>query len=214
MNHVITIGRQFGSGGHEVGRRLSAKYGIPFYDKELLTLTAEDSNFDESFLNKMDEKRPDFISMSVSGFYSGPDMNLHNYYFSKDDVFLAVGKKMHELAEKGSCVFIGRCSDYVLRDLNPINIFICAKIEERIKRKFEIGKHPDFTEKEMKKHIEDRDKKRSKFYEYYSHEKWGECNHYHLCIDTSYIGVDGAVNLISQYLDDYGKGNIMPDNIL
>ena len=198
-----------GSGGHEVGKRLAARLGIAFYDKELLSLTAQDSEFDVAFLKKMDEKRPDLLSVSAAGLHMGQDF--YNTFNNRDNAYVAVSKKMRELASKGSSVFVGRCSDYILREFNPVNIFITADINDRIKRKLALGEYPEFSEKDMMKFIESKDKKRCKFYEYYSHEKWGDSRHYNLCIDTAKIGIDGAVDLVVSYLERYGQRDIMPD---
>ena len=206
MDRIITIGRQFGSGGHESGKRLAEKLGIPFYDKEILTLTAEKSHFAESYLEKIDERRPGILSMGIgasgAGFYS---------LSPNDQAFLAMGKAMKELAEKGPCVIIGRCAGYVLRDFSPINFFISAKLEDRIQRKLALGAHPDYDVDQMEKLICTTDKNRSKYFEYYTHSKWGDASSYHMCIDTSNVGVDGAVDLMCMFIEQFGKKNIMPD---
>ena len=212
MEYVITIGRQFGSGGHEVGSRLAKKLGIPFYDEELLTITAENSQFAESFLEKVDEKKPGFMSLGVTGVSMG-DAMLGNYYqlSANDRAFVETGKTMHLLARKGPCVIVGRCADYVLRDVPVINFFISADIKDRVARKTALEKESNLSADEMEKKILAVDKNRSKYYEYYSHEKWGDSAHYNLCINTSSVGVDGAVNILENYINEFGKKNIMPD---
>ena len=103
---------------------------------------------------------------------------------------------MHSLAEQGPCVIVGRCADYILRDVDPVNFFICADIKDRVARKLALEDHSTMTEQEMEKLILQTDKKRGKFYEYYSHSVWGAAANYHLCIDTSVVGVDGAVEIL------------------
>ncbi|MBQ5365696.1 MAG: cytidylate kinase-like family protein, partial [Spirochaetales bacterium] len=181
MGRVITIGRQFGSGGHEVGLRLAKRLGIPFYDKELLSLTAQNSRFAESYLEKMDEQKPSFLNIGSAGLISGAGLSSHAenamnqfYHLSPNDqIFLATSKVMHSLAEKGPCVIVGRCADYILRDIEPVNFFIYADIQDRIARKIALDDHQHLNEQEMEKLIRQTDKTRGKYYEYYSHEVWG-----------------------------------------
>lgn len=212
MNFVITIGRQFGSGGHEVGFRLAKKLGIPFYDKELLKITAENSNFAESFLEKVDEQKPKFMSFGGVG-VSASSMGLGNYYnlSANDRVFVETGKTMHSLVEKGPCVIVGRCADYVLRDVPTVDVFISADLKDRVARKVALEKNGGISEEEMEKLILSTDKNRAKYYEYYSHEKWGDSAHYDLCINTSYVGVDGAVEVIENYLSKFGHKGVLPN---
>ncbi|MBQ7509162.1 MAG: cytidylate kinase-like family protein [Spirochaetales bacterium] len=221
MGRVITIGRQFGSGGHEVGLRLAKKLGIPFYDKELLSLTAQNSRFAESYLEKMDEQKPSFLNIGSAGLISGSGLSSHAenamnqfYHLSPNDqIFLATSKVMHSLAEKGPCVIVGRCADYILRDIDPVNFFIYADMKDRVARKIALDDHQHLNEQEMEKLIKQTDKTRSKYYEYYSHEVWGAAKNYHLCIDTSVVGVDGAVEIIMKFIEEFRRKNIMPDNL-
>lgn len=219
MPRVITIGRQFGSGGHEVGSRLAKKMGIPFYDKEILSLTAKNSRFAESYLEKMDEQKPSFLNvgsaglMSSAGGTSSAQGAITQFYnlSPNDQIFLETSKVMNALAEKGPCVIVGRCADYILRDLDPVNFFICADIKDRVARKLALDEHSEMTEQEMEKLIRQTDKSRSKYYEYYSHEIWGSADNYHMCINTSVVGVDGAVEIIMKFVEEFRKKNLMPD---
>ena len=219
MPRVITIGRQFGSGGHEVGSRLAKKMGIPFYDKEILSLTAKNSRFAESYLEKMDEQKPSFLNVGSAGLMSGAGGTssaqgaITQFYnlSPNDQIFLEASKVMHSLAEKGPCVIVGRCADYILRELDPINFFICADIQDRVARKLALDEHSTMTEQEMEKLIRQTDKSRSKYYEYYSHETWGAAYNYHMCINTSVVGVDGAVEIIMKFVEEFRKKNLMPD---
>ena len=219
MPNVITIGRQFGSGGHEVGSRLAKKMGIPFYDKEILSLTAKNSRFAESYLEKMDEQKPSFLNVGSAGLMSGAGGTssaqgaITQFYnlSPNDQIFLETSKVMNSLAEKGPCVIVGRCADYILRDLDPVNFFICADIKDRVARKLALDEHSEMTEQEMEKLIRQTDKSRSKYYEYYSHEIWGSADNYHMCINTSVVGVDGAVEIIMKFVEEFRKKNLMPD---
>ena len=212
MNRIITIGRQFGSGGHESGKRLAQKLKIPFYDKSILTITAEKSLFSETYLQTIDEKRPSLVSLGVGATPMSDSFVNYFYHLSPNDqAFLEIGKVMKDIAQKGPCVIIGRCADYVLKEFNPINFFICADLEDRIKRKLALEEHSETSAEQMEKIINAADKNRSKYYEYYTHQRWGEAPNYHMCIDTSSVGVDGAVELMSLFVDEFGKKNIMPD---
>ncbi len=219
MPRVITIGRQFGSGGHEVGSRLAKKMGIPFYDKEILRLTAKNSRFAESYLEKMDEQKPSFLNVGSAGLMSGAGGTssaqgaITQFYnlSPNDQIFLETSKVMNSLAEKGPCVIVGRCADYILRDLDPVNFFICADIKDRVARKLALDEHSEMTEQEMEKLIRQTDKSRSKYYEYYSHGIWGSADNYHMCINTSVVGVDGAVEIIMKFVEEFRKKNLMPD---
>lgn len=217
MNKVITIGRQFGSGGHEVGFRLAKRLNIPFYDAQLLTITAENSRFAESFLEKVDEKKPGFLSFSASGVSTGSalaatgESSLSHFYnlSQNDQVFVETGKTMKLLSEKGPCVIVGRCADYVLKDIDPINFFICADFDDRVERKLALEEKK--TREEVEKEINAMDKNRAKYYEYYTHERWGDAKRYHLCINTSTVGVEKAVDILESFVNEYGKKSILPD---
>lgn len=219
MNHVITIGRQFGSGGHEVGLRLSKRLGIPFYDKELLTLTAENSRFAESYLTKMDEQKPSLLNMGMTSLIPGAGVAtsrevVMNQFYSlspTDQVFLEKSKVIQALAQKGPCVIIGRCADYILRDCDTIDFFIHADIEDRISRKLALEEHSDNDRAKMEKIIRNTDKSRSKYYEYYTHQKWGDADNYDLSVNTSSVGIDGAVEVILKFIEEFRKKTIMPD---
>ncbi len=219
MEKVITIGRQFGSGGHEVGSRLAKRLGIPLYDKEILSLTAENSRFAESYLQKVDEKRPVFLGTGSSSFFAGASLGTTGdvmfsqfYHLSvNDQVFFEQSKVIHELADKGPCVIVGRGSDYILRDRESINIFVYADINDRIERKLSLAENSQLSREQVEKLIITTDKNRAKFYEYYTHEVWGDAKHYDLCVSTSSVGVDGAVDVIVSFLESYHKKSIMPD---
>ncbi len=219
MGHVVTIGREFGSGGHEVGRRLAKRLGIPFYDKELITLTAEQSRFAESYLEKMDEQKPSLLNMSTAGIVPGAGVAMSrevvmNQFYNlspNDQVFLEKSKVIQALAEKGSCVIVGRCADYVLRDYDTVNFFIQANLEDRISRKLALEEHSEHDRVSMEKLVKNTDKSRSKYYEYYTHKKWGNASNYDLCINTSAIGIDGAVEVMMKFIEEFKKKTIMPD---
>ena len=189
MNQVITIGREFGSGGHEIGLKLAQHLGIPFYDNEIISLAAKESNMAEKFFEQAEDNPPNRYFRPTYMVYEIP---------MSDQVFLSQSRVIKYLAEKGPCVIVGRCADYVLSDHDTIDLFIYAPMEERIHRKLsmDIGVPPE----KMEAHIKSVDKKRAKYYNYYTDNRWGEAKNYNLCINSGKIGVDGSVTLIEEYL--------------
>ena len=196
-NKIYTIGREFGSGGREVGEKLAAKLGIKLYDKELLQQAAKDSGFCEEIFENHDEKPTNSFlyslvmdTYSVSGYSAAPflDMPLNH------KVFLAQFETIKKIAEKESCVIVGRCADYALSD-NPdcINIFIHADLDVRIKN---VSKNLNITENKARDIINKTDKQRASYYNYYTSKKWGDSKSYNLSLDAGKLGTDNCVEMI------------------
>ena len=218
MGHkVYTIGREFGSMGLLVGQKLAERLGIKYYDKELLQQAAKDSGFCEEIFENHDERPSNsFLYSLVMDTYSAGnyaatpflDMPLNH------KVFLAQFDTIKNIAEKESCVIVGRCADYALAN-NPdvINVFVRADLEDRIKI---VSKRLDLTENKAKDMILKNDKQRASYYNYYTSKKWGDTSSYDLTINTSKISVDNAVDLIldfRKYMDAKKIDGIeMPDN--
>ena len=197
-NRIITIGRQFGSNGRNIGRAVAEKLGVNFYDKELLKLAAEKSGVCEELLQNLDEKpNKSFLYSVVMDPYafaysynnSGYNMNI------SQQAFQATFDTIRSIADRESCVIVGRCSDYILRD-NPdlFSVFIYAPLETRIKTVME--RFPDLSENKAKDQINKEDKARASYYNYYSSKKWGRMESYHLCLDSSRLSVDDAAEVI------------------
>lgn len=206
-NIVITIGREYGSGGHEVGARLAERLDIPFYDEELVDLAAEKSGCCPDFVRKNDEKTPGiFARTSIM-----PRGTAYGHLTPEDELFISQTAIINELAGKGACVIVGRCADYVLRErTNTINIFIYAPLDARVSRKLALGADGK-TEKDVKKKIVSTDKQREKYYNFYTGEKWGNSRNYDICIDTSMAGIDGTVDLIIDFIYKVKNKGILPD---
>lgn len=196
---IYTIGRQFGSGGRQIGRTLAEKLGIPYYDKELLAMAAKDSGLSESLFHNADEKPTSSLLYSlVMGNYPMASGSLgFNEMPLNDQIFLIQSKTMRKVAEQGSCVLIGRCADYILRDMPEVlSIFIHAPLEERVKRVVELYNVPkDKAEDACLKN----DKSRANFYNYYSDQKWGMCRSYELALDSAALGIEGCVDAIINF---------------
>lgn len=188
---IISIGRQYGSGGREIGRRLAKEFNIDFYDKELLTLAAKESGFSEEILKENDENHNgSFLYSLVMGTYTGGNNLPLNH-----KLFLAQFDTIKKLADEKSCVIIGRCADYAL-EYNPncVKVFIHADIDTRIKRAIEeYGVSPDKVEEVVKK----TDKKRESYYNFYTGKKWGLMENYDITLNSSFTGIDGAVKVIA-----------------
>ncbi len=191
---IITIGRELGSGGREIGRKLSEKLGIPFYDKEILEEAAKKSGYSKEIFEKHDEK-------PTSSFLYALAMGVTNFGSSFQrplmlDLYLAQFNTMRKLAEEAPGIFIGRCADYVLSDMTPIfNVFIHADMEYRVSRVMEWEKIPAKVAEDMCRRG---DKDRANYYNYYSDHEWGDSRHYDLTVNTAKLGIEKAVEIILQ----------------
>ena len=207
MNTIITIGRQFGSGGHEIGEKLASHYGIQCFDKELLSRAAKESGFCEEMLRNHDE-RP------TNSFLYNLVMDTYTFGYNSSSfvdmpishkVFLAQFDTIKKIADEGGCVIVGRCADYALADYeNCIHLFIYADEDTKVKR---IMQKYELTESKARDMIVKKDKQRQSYYNYYSSKKWGRADSYDLCINSSVLGVEGTVKLIIQYVEDFEARN-------
>ncbi|QNL45369.1 cytidylate kinase-like family protein [Oscillibacter hominis] len=197
---IITIGRQYGSGGKEIGIRLSKELGIPFYDKELLKRAAQQSGLCEKVFESFDEKPRSLLysiamdpyAFSFAGGMEGDSL--------EQRVYLATFDTIRRLADQGPCVIIGRCADYALQEYpNHLSLFIHAPMDKRIER---VAKRLGTTPEKARTAIIKTDKRRASYYEYYSSRKWGDVGSYDFCLDSSYLGTGGTVELIRAILQE------------
>lgn len=202
---IITIGRQYGSAGKEIGLTLAERMGVKCYDKELLDRAAKESGLCQELFEHHDEKpTSSFLYSLVMDTYSTgyssaafADMPINH------KIFLAQFNSIKELAKEGSCVIVGRCADYALADNeNCLNIFIHADLDYRIAR---VSKNLDLTANKAKDAIVKADKQRASYYNYYTSKKWGDSKSYHLTLDSSRIGIEGCVDLILTYREHMNK---------
>ncbi len=198
---IITIGRQYGSGGRYVATLLAERLGIPYYDKQLLTEISKDSGICKELLEEHDEKKTrNFLLSMMSGTQPyGESGAMYMDMPMNHRIFLAQFDTIRRIASEGPCVFVGRCADYVLRDEpHVVNVFIKASMEERIRRVVRYyGVDPLKAEESLKK----ADKQRASYYNYYATNTWGDVNNYDLCVDTGTLGIDGAVELIARAVE-------------
>ena len=192
---IITIGRQYGSGGKEIGEKLSKELGIPVFDKELLTAAAQKSGLSEEMFKIHDEKPTNSLlySLVMGSSYGNNNLPLNH------KLFLAQFDAIRDIADKESCIIIGRCADYALEDYpGCINLFIHANDDFRAKRAVE---YYGVEESKARDTIVKMDKKRASYYNFYSSQKWGEAANYDLSIDSSILGIDETVQFIKQYIE-------------
>lgn len=202
-NIVITIGRQFGSGGRELGHALSQTLGIGYYDKELLHEAARHAGLCTEFFESRDERFPTILSGIFSFNMGVGAVSWYNFgtsAVSDDAIYRATGDVLHAIAERESCVIVGRSSDYILRDYpRCLNIFVSAPMDECVKRI--MRRDPSVRDARQARQMAERaNKLRANYYNFYTDKRWGEARSYDLCIDSSKLTIDQAVALIRQYI--------------
>lgn len=197
---VINIGRQLGSGGRAIGEKLAAEFGIGFYDKELIQIASKESGLGKEFFEKVDEKESHSFFGGLLGLRTNVNSEIYtNNYLCNETFFKIQSDVIRELAEKESCVFVGRCADYILRE-HPrcINVFITANTDDRVKR---IAQSHELSLEKAQALIEKTDKKRAEYYNFYSNKVWGAAESYHLCINSSVLGIDETVAFIRHFIE-------------
>ncbi len=205
MNTIITIGRQFGSGGREIGEGIAKYFDIPYYDKELITRVAKDSGFCEEIIADNDERPTgSFLYNLVMDTYSfGYNSSSFIDMPISHKIFLAQFDSIKKIADEGPCVIVGRCADYALAERdNVLKIFVCANEECKIKRIKE--RHPDITtDAKARDMMNKKDKQRQSYYNYYASAKWGNANTYDMTLNSSVLGIEGSVKLLAQFVEDF-----------
>lgn len=199
MNRIITIGREFGSGGRELGLRLSQRLGIAYYDQEIISEISRRTELSEQYVKKMAEKKPLFsfplhIGRSFHYMQNSPwDLNL--------SIFREQSAIIREMAEKSDCVIVGRCADDILREMNPLRIFVYGDMETKLERcRKRTGSDEKMTDREILSNIRKIDKNRSEYYGLYTGKVWGDKQSYDLCINTSKISVERASELLAEFV--------------
>ncbi|MBP3926663.1 MAG: cytidylate kinase-like family protein [Clostridium sp.] len=188
-NRVITISREFGSGGRTIGKKVAEKLKIPCYDSELIHKIAQESGFAEAYIKDAGEYAPGgFLASALSSRAFGPT--------NEDYLWNVQQRIITELAEKGSCVIVGRCADYILRDTaDCLTVFIHAGMEFRAERIVKVyGERAESPEQRLK----DKDKRRAAYHRFYTDMKWGHAQNYHLCLDSGVLGIDKCADLIAE----------------
>lgn len=197
MSKIITVGREFGSGGRELGRRLAEELGIQYYDKEIISEIAKNMSLSESYVQKVVEGKPQRLFPITIGqsFAVAPDYHM----LQMQSIYQAQTEIITKLAEKGDCIIIGRCADYILRDSKPFKIFVHADIDSRVRRCMERRTEDEnFTEEQMRKKIIAIDKDRAKYYNDFTGQKWGDKSYYDICINTTDFVIKDIVPYIAK----------------
>jgi len=195
MNHtIINIGRQFGSGGRQVAMELGRRLGMNAYDNELISKAAEESGFSKELFLRSDEKRSIF---SMSSFFTSGTFNMQRSFINDDDLFKIQSDVIRETAAKESAIFIGRCSDYILRDMDCcLDVFVSCPLEIRAKR---VAEREGITIEEAEALCQKKDRTRATYYNYFTFGNWGVASNYDLCIDSSVLGIEGTADVIMDF---------------
>lgn len=197
---IITIARQYGSGGREIGEKVAQKLGIPIYDKEIIADAASKGELDESLLKHADETAANSLlyTLAMGSNVLGATMHFGYKMPLNDKLFILQSDVIREYARAGSCVIIGRCADYVLRDeKNILRIFIYGNLDHRQERVKE--RHPEIKPSQVMDIINKTDKRRASYYNFYTGNKWGKYDNYDIAINSSTLGIDKTAEIIAEY---------------
>ena len=188
MSRIITIGREFGSGGRELGKRLAELLGIAYYDNEIVSEIVKQSNLAEEYVNQILEKKIiRYFPITVSHTLSSPD---YSHFDVENRVYSAKIKVIKEMAEKGDCVIVGRCADFVLAEKNPLRIFVYADMDKKIERcRLKNEEDSNLSDKALKQKIVKVDKGRARYYEFFTGNRWGDKKNYDICVNTSNLPI-------------------------
>ena len=195
---IINVGRQLGSGGHDIAKMLATDFGCKFYDKELLNLAAKESGFSKRFFEQSDEHKGFFKSLLNFHIPCITDACFYKNDISQESLFQFQSDAIKKAADEGSCVFVGRCADYVLREYpNTVSVFITANMNDRIER---VRRRYLCDEETAAKIIENQEGDRSSYYNYYTGKRWGHSSSYDLCINSSVLGLDMTEAFIRAFI--------------
>ena len=196
---IITISREFGSGGRELGKRLAEELGIPCYDHEIIEMIAKENGFDERYVANVSEKSIEAAyPMTIGHRFAMPPLQIMDQPIR---VAAAQRQIIENFAEKSDCVIVGRCADSILEDLNPMNLFVYADMASRVQRC--VDRAPageDLTRKELEKMINQIDKQRRQYHQMYSDRRWGDKEGYHLCVNTSNREIKSLIPALAAYV--------------
>lgn len=187
-NRIITISREFGSGGRTIGKKVAEKLGIPCYDAELIQKIAEESGFTESYIKEEGEYTSgSWLSAALTNRSMGPT-NQDKLWTIQQNIIL-------DLAQKNSCIIVGRCADHILRDkADCLRVFIHSSMEHRAER---IVKEYGESDKTPEQRLKDKDKRRASYYRFYTDVKWGQAQNYHICLDSGELGLEKCIEIIA-----------------
>lgn len=195
---IINIGRQVGSGGRRIAKMLADDFGCSFYDKELLNIAAKESGFSAKFFEQNDECKGFFKSLFHAHVPLLGENNFYDNTFSQESLYKFQSDAISKAAEEGSCVFVGRTADYVLRERkDTVNIFIASNLADRIKV---VATRHGLDEEAARKYIEEKEDTRASYYNYYTGKKWGHAENYDLCVNSSVLGIEETEKYIAAFI--------------
>ena len=198
---IVTISRQYGSGGRYIGENLAKAMGVPCYDEKLIDMVAKESGFAQSFVAEKGERMTGSLLFNIASSLSFANnvFSTNNGVTLQDEIYFTQNRIIKELADKGPCVIVGRCADYILREREDcLNVFIFADNESKIER---AQKYFNITREEAPAVLKKKDKARANHYKYYTDQEWGMASNYDLCLNSGLIGIEGCVKAIQQVLE-------------
>ena len=198
---IVTISRQYGSGGRYIGENLAKAMGVPCYDEKLIDMVAKESGFAQSFVAEKGERMTGSLLFNIASSLSFANnvFSTNNGVTLQDEIYFTQNRIIKELADKGPCVIVGRCADYILREREDcLNVFIFADNESKIER---AEKYFNITREEAPAVLKKKDKARANHYKYYTDQEWGMASSYDLCLNSGLIGIEGCVKAIQQVLE-------------
>ena len=198
---IVTISRQYGSGGRYIGENLAKAMGVPCYDEKLIDMVAKESGFAQSFVAEKGERMTGSLLFNIASSLSFANnvFSTNNGVTLQDEIYFTQNRIIKELADKGPCVIVGRCADYILREREDcLNVFIFADNESKIER---AEKYFNITREEAPAVLKKKDKARANHYKYYTDQEWGMASNYELCLNSGLIGIEGCVKAIQQVLE-------------
>lgn len=198
---IVTISRQYGSGGRYIGENLAKAMGVPCYDEKLIDMVAKESGFAQSFVAEKGERMTGSLLFNIASSLSFANnvFSTNNGVTLQDEIYFTQNRIIKELADKGPCVIVGRCADYILREREDcLNVFIFADNESKIER---AEKYFNITREEAPAVLKKKDKARANHYKYYTDQEWGMASNYDLCLNSGLIGIEGCVKVIQQVLE-------------
>ena len=198
---IVTISRQYGSGGRYIGENLAKAMGVPCYDEKLIDMVAKESGFAQSFVAEKGERMTGSLLFNIASSLSFANnvFSTNNGVTLQDEIYFTQNRIIKELADKGPCVIVGRCADYILREREDcLNVFIHADEESKIER---AEKYFHITREEAPAILKKKDKARANHYKYYTDQEWGMASNYDLCLNSGLIGIEGCVKAIQQVLE-------------
>ena len=197
MKTIVTISRQYGSGGRFIGRLLADELGIPFYDKEIIAQASENSGFAQEFIKENEQKMRGIAAFAFTPPVWNPNL-INNFENIEAKNYACEADAIEKIAKNGPCVIVGRCADYVLKDkYKCLNVFIHADMPSRVERVIKVFRRTDDVKK-AERLIKENDRMRARHYRYYTDSEWGEANNYHITLNTSAIGVENCAKILKE----------------